>query len=71
MIRSRNETEDFLFSITKKCETLSRQTHTKPPETLEFKMTKPRETFHFNPPTQIKEDWMIGLTDLEVYIFLI
>ena len=42
-------------------------------KTLEFKMTKPRETFHFNPPTQIKSDWMIGSTDLEVYnsIFII
>ena len=30
-------------------------------------MTKPRETFHFKPPIQIKGDWMIGLTDLEVY----
>ena len=30
-------------------------------------MTKPRETFHFNPPIQPKEDWMLELTDLEVY----
>ena len=30
-------------------------------------MTKPRETFHFNPPIQVKEDGMLGLTDLEVY----
>ena len=30
-------------------------------------MVKPRETFHFKPPIQIKGDWMIGLTDLEVY----
>ena len=30
-------------------------------------MTKPRETFHFNPTIQIKGDWMLGLTDLEVY----
>ena len=30
-------------------------------------MTKPKETFHFKPPIQIKGDWMIGLTDLEVY----
>ena len=30
-------------------------------------MIKPRETFHFKPPTQIKGDWMLGLTDLEVY----
>ena len=29
-------------------------------------MTKPRETYHFNPPIQIKGDWMVGLTDLEV-----
>ena len=31
-------------------------------------MTKPRETFHYNPTIQVKEDWMLGLTDLEVYI---
>ena len=30
-------------------------------------MNKPRETFHFKPPIQVKGDWMIGLTDLEVY----
>ena len=30
-------------------------------------MTKSRETFHFNPPIQVKEDWMLGLVDLEVY----
>ena len=68
MIRPKTETEDLLFSITKNCETLIDQTHRKAEETLEFKMTKPRETFHFNPPIQIKGDWMLGLTDLEVYI---
>ena len=30
-------------------------------------MIKPREIFHFIPPVQIKGDWMIGLTSLEVY----
>ena len=30
-------------------------------------MIKPKETFHFKPPIQIKGEWMIGLTDLEVY----
>ena len=30
-------------------------------------MTKPRETFHFNPPVEVEEDWMIGLVDLEDY----
>ena len=34
---------------------------------MNFKMIKPREMFHFTPPVQIKEDWMIGLTDLEAY----
>ena len=30
-------------------------------------MTKPRETFLFTAPMEIKEDWMLGLVDLEVY----
>ena len=67
MIRPKNETEELLLSITKNCETLIEQTHRKAEETLEFKMIKPRETFHFKPLIQIKGDWMIGLTDLEVY----
>ena len=67
MIRPKTETEDLLLSITKNCETLIEKTHTKPQETLEFKMIKPRETFHFKPPIQITGDWMIGLTDLKVY----
>ena len=67
MIRPKTQTEDLLLSITKNCETLVEQTHRKPEETLELKMIKPRETFHFNPPIQVKGDWMIGLNDLEVY----
>ena len=47
---------------------LIEQTQRKPEETLEFKMIKPREIFHFLPPVQIKGDWMIGLTDLDLYI---
>ena len=30
-------------------------------------MIKSRETFHLKPPIQIKGDWMIGITGLEVY----
>ena len=67
MIKPKTETEDLLLSITKNCETLVRQTHRKPEETLEIKMIEPRETFHFNPPIQTKEEWMLGLIDLEVY----
>ena len=67
MIRPKNGTEDLLLSITKNCETLIDQTHRKAEETLEFKMNKSRETFHFSQPIQIQGNWMIGLTDLEVY----
>ena len=67
MIQPKNETEDLLLSITKNCETLVEQSHRKPEETLEFKMTKPRAIFHFKPPIHTKGDWMLGLIDLEVY----
>ena len=67
MIRPKNETENLLLSITKICETQIQQTHRKPEETLQFKMTKPRETFHLKPPIQVGGDWIIGLVDLEVY----
>ena len=67
MIRPKNETEDLLLSNTKNCIILIEQTHRKAEETLEFKMTKPKETFHFEPPIPIEGSWMIGLTDLEVY----
>ena len=30
-------------------------------------MIKPRENFHFNPPIQIKGDWMLVLKSLELY----
>ena len=67
MIRPKTQTEDLLLSITKNCETLIEQAHRKAEETLEFKMIKSRETFHFKPPIQIQGDWMIRLMDLEVY----
>ena len=67
MIRPKNQTEDLLLSITKNCETLIKQTHRKAEESLEFKMNRSKQTFHFKPAIQIKGDWMIGLVDLEVY----
>ena len=50
MIRLKIQTEDLLLTKTESCETLIEQTHRKAEETLEFKSTKPIETFHFNPP---------------------
>ena len=49
MIRPKNETEDSLPSITKKCQTLIKQTHTRKQEILELKLNKSREVFLFNP----------------------
>ena len=66
-LQHRNETENLLLSITKNSETLFKQTHRKAEETLEFKLTKPREMCHFNPPISIGRSWMIDLTSLEVY----
>ena len=67
MIQPKNETEGLLLSITKNCELLIDQTKTPPQETLEFKMIKPRETFHFKTPIHVKGDWILALIDLEVY----
>ena len=67
MVQPINETETLLLSITKNCETLFEKTHRKAEGRLEFKMTKPIETIHFNPAIQIKGDWTISLTSLEVY----
>ena len=65
-IRPGNDTEVLLLSITKNCETLIKRTHTRQEETLEFKLTKSREAFHFNPLISAEGSWMIGLTSLEV-----
>ena len=67
MIRPKNQTEVSIFSLTKNCQTLIEETHTRQEGMLEFKMMKPREIFNFDPPIQINGEWMLGLTDLEVY----
>ena len=40
---------------------------TKPQETLEFELTKSKETFSFKPPIQIEGSWVTGLTSFELY----
>ena len=56
MIKPKNDTEDLLLSITKNCQTLIEQTYRKAEETLEFKMTESKQTFHFKPTIQVKGD---------------
>ena len=67
MIWSINETEGLLPSLTKNCETLIKQTLRRAEETVEFKISKPRESFSFKPPIQIEGSWIMRLTTIEVY----
>ena len=67
MIQPKIETEDLSLSITINRDYLIQQTQRKAEQTLEVKMIKPRELFHFDPPIQTKEDWVIGLVNIEVY----
>ena len=59
MVQSKNETKEFLFSITKNCETLIKQTHRHSEETSEFKLTKSREIFTLKPSINFDAD-LIG-----------
>ena len=65
MMQPKIAIENFLLSKTKNCETLIKQTHTKPQEKLEFKLTKPKETFSFKPSIYfgLHSNWMVGLLD--------
>ena len=66
-IQPKTEREVLKLSITTYCETPIKQTHTKPQEMLEVKLTKSRERFQFNPPLTFQGSWMIRLTSPEVY----
>ena len=66
MIRPKNETEDLLLSLTKRCQTFNKQTHRKAEETLKFKFTRSKKLFSFKSPISIEGSWMIALTSLEV-----
>ena len=59
--------ESLLLSIAKSNQEIVENTHSKPQETLEFKMTKQKESFSFDVPLLLPEKWMMGVTSLEVY----
>ena len=65
--------ESLLLSIAKSSQEIVENTHSKPQETLEFKMTKQKEPFSFDVPLLLNEKWMLGVTSLEVYntVFII
>ena len=59
--------ESLLLNIAKSNQEIVENTHSKPQEALEFKMTKQKESFSFDFPLQLNEKWMMGVTSLEVY----
>ena len=59
--------EDLLFSNTKNIIKLSQQTQLKAEKTLEFNLTKQKEFFSFDKPSQSEKcERVLGLTSLEV-----
>ena len=59
--------ESLLLSIAKSNQEIVENTHSKPQETSEFKMNKQKESFSFDFPLELPEQWMMGVTSLEVY----
>ena len=59
--------ESLLLSIAKSNLDIVENTHSKPQETLEFKMNKQKESFSFDKTLDLPEQWMMGVTSLEVY----
>ena len=59
--------EYLLLSIAKPNQEIVEKTHSKPQETLEFKLTEQKESFSFDASLQLDEKWMMRLTSLEVY----
>ena len=67
MIQPEIKKEDSLHSITQNCETLIKQTHRNPDETLEYKFSQPRETLLLNPLISFEGSWMTGLMNRDGY----
>ena len=59
--------ESLLLSTAKSNLDIVENTLSKPQETLEFKMNKQKESFSFDIPLDLPEQWMMGVTSLEVY----
>ena len=66
-IRPKNETEDFLFSITKNYETRAKKTIGKQKKHQNSSLPHQKETLRFKPLILIEGSWMLGLTSLKVY----
>ena len=58
---------ELLLLIKKHTDTLIEQTKTKPQEIPEFKMTRSKQTFSFNPPLNLVEEgkWLMAVSSFE------
>ena len=58
---------ELLLLIKKHTDTLIENTKKKAQETLEFKMTKQKQTFSFNPPINLLQEgrWLLGVSSFE------
>ena len=59
--------ESLLLNIAKSNLDIVENTLSKPQESLEFEMNKQKESFSFDIPLDLPEQWMMGVTNLEVY----
>ena len=59
--------ESLLLNIAKSNQEIVENTHSKPQETLELKMTKQKESFSFDVSLELPEKWMMRVISLEVY----
>ena len=59
--------EHLSLNIAKSNQEIVENTHSKPQETLEFKMNKQKESFSFDILLDLPEKWMMRVTSLEVY----
>ena len=59
--------EHLLLNIPKSNHEIVENTHSKPQQTLEFRITKQKESFSFDVALEVNEKWMTGATSLEVY----
>ena len=57
----------LLLLLKKHTDTLTGQTNTRPPETLEFKMNKQLQNFSFSPLINLVGEgkWLLGVTSFE------
>ena len=46
---------------------IEENTHARPQETLEFRVTKQKQSFDFDKPFIIPRKWVMGVTSLQIY----